>query len=67
MLYETKIANKKVNTDLTISEIATVVMWYESLVVCGSQLYQEDTKLALKLNELTGNALIFELEQEAEE
>lgn len=60
MLYPTELRDKRIKTELTVDEIATMVAWYESLVVAECELVDHDHKLILKLNELTGNKLIFE-------
>lgn len=60
MLYPTKLRNKKITTELTIDEIATMVAWYESLVFAEFELEDNDAELVHKLNKLTGNKLIFE-------
>lgn len=60
MLYPSELRNKKITTELTVDEIATIVAWYESLVFAEFDLEDNDNDLVQKLNELTGNKLIFE-------
>ncbi|MGM0117364.1 hypothetical protein [Enterococcus sp. AZ189] len=60
MLYPTKLRDKRVTTELTVDEIATLAGWYESLGFAEFELEDSDTLLAVKLNQLTGNELIFE-------
>ncbi|MBO0438943.1 hypothetical protein [Candidatus Enterococcus ikei] len=60
MLYPTELRNKKITTELTVDEIATMAAWYESLVFAEFELEDSDNELVCKLNELTGNKLIFE-------
>ena len=67
MLYSTKLRDKKITTELTVDEIATIVAWYEGLVFAEFELEDNDHELVCKLNELTGNELIFEQREEEAE
>lgn len=60
MLYPSELRNKKITTELTVDEIATIAAWYESLVFAEFELEDNDNDLVQKLNALTGNKLIFE-------